>query len=128
MSANQLAAQGIQLSVKEDLIKFIQGMSKDKITTEEKKLLNVLQNSQENKDDEPNQIVSSKPESEEKQISSVNNTMQPSVHSEEEDEETNLVFFDPAAEARKEKEMKFLEDQRNRQNLLKDSTGANAAI
>ena len=62
-------------------------------------------------------------------MSSVINTMQPSVHSEaEEEEETNLVFFDPVEEARQEKEKIFLEDQRNRQNLLKDNTGANAAI
>ena len=47
MNANQLAAQGIKLSMKEELIKFIQGMSKEKITNDEEKLLNALKNSQE---------------------------------------------------------------------------------
>lgn len=42
MSANELAANGIKLSIKENIIQFIQNMDKDKITQKEQKLLNVL--------------------------------------------------------------------------------------
>lgn len=47
LSANELAANGIQLSIRENIIKFIQGMDKDVITQKEQTLLKVLQNSQE---------------------------------------------------------------------------------
>jgi len=45
VSANQLAASGIQLSMRENLIKFIGQMDKEKITNNEKQLLDVLKNS-----------------------------------------------------------------------------------
>lgn len=48
VSANQLAASGIQLSMRENLIKFIGQMDKEKITNNEKQLLDVLKNSSQN--------------------------------------------------------------------------------
>lgn len=55
MSANQLAASGIQLSMRSNLIKFIKNMDQAKITKNEEKLLTALQNSQgEQKDTENN--------------------------------------------------------------------------
>lgn len=101
MNANQLAAQGIKLSMKEELIKFIQGMSKEKITNDEEKLLNALKNSQEDAEVQE-KIDSSKqpiviPSESEKLTSSLINKF--SQHDEEE-EETNLVFYDPLEEAR----------------------------
>ena len=46
------------------------------------------------------------------------------------DDETDLVFIDPEAEKRQMNEKKFLEDQKNRQLLLKGDglTSTNAAI
>lgn len=139
MSANEMAASGIQLSIRENIINFIKGMDQTTITKKEQNLLNALQNSQQ-RDGGEDQIDSTKPAFEvEKQVSSVSvpfnensrklvsSTNRLSQHTEEE-EETGLLFYDPAKEAREQREKALLENHRNRQNLLKDSgAGTNAA-
>lgn len=148
LSANELAANGIQLSIRENIIKFIQGMDKDTITQKEQKLLKVLQNSQ----DAEQVAEDAKPVSTEQdqiqtehahKISSNGGTTlvrsNPSSkrvdsllsREIEEDDETNgLLFYDPQKEERARKEKEFLEQQRNLSNLLKDSNQntSNAAI
>ena len=128
MSANQLAASGIQLSMRANLIKFIQNMDQGKRTQNEEKLLTALQNSQTEQKEGQNELkpVSSGPEIEKpKEI--VQETL-PQEHHDSESDEGGLVFYDPQAEERARKEKELLENQRNRANLLKDQGAANSGV
>jgi hypothetical protein len=131
LSANQLAANGIQLSMRENLINFIKDMDKDKITQKEKNLLTMLQNSQQEdvaegdvKMQSDKQTSSAPPinENSMKIVSSV-----PPQESQE-DEETGLLFYDPLEEARAKKEKEMIENLRNRQNLKRDANNASSGI
>lgn len=139
MSANEMAASGIQLSIRENIIEFIKGMDQTTITKKEQNLLNALQNSQDKEATGEDQIDSTKQAFEvEKPASSVSvpfnensrklvsSNYRLSQHTEE--EESGLLFYDPEKEAREQREKALLESHRNRQNLLKDSgAGTNAA-
>ena len=90
VSANQLAAAGIQLSVRENLISFIKSM--DKVGNNEKDLLTALQNSQ------PDQQVPSM--TLENAGSSSLNIIPPEADA----DEGGLIFYDPHAEMLAKKE------------------------
>ena len=124
MSANQLAASGIQLSMRENLIKFIKNMDESNITQNEQKLLTALQNSQndkiekkEEKEENVNMEIEKEPEQQ------IDDSAPKSETKYDSDEASGLDFFDPQEEARIKKEKNLIEMQRNRQGLLRETTG-----
>lgn len=105
VSANQLAASGLTISLRDQVLKYIETLDETQRTKNVEGLYNQLQSQEQpKKPEKPVQQKVAKP-----------------AQKEETDDEGGLMFFDPEEEKRKLKEQEFLEKQKNRKNLLRDS-------
>ena len=133
VSANQLAASGIQISVRDKLVAHFKSIDTAQITSKEQNLLSALEDGQgqtkEAKDEKANPEAQNqqKIEIEPKNENQIDSSSIPKDQQQEkksqhdsEDSESGLLFYDPQAEALEKKQKEMIEMQRNRMNLQKD--------